>query len=162
MPSGTYQSGDYYDFLVQAQNTASGGTVSVEHYTSSAGPQSFTFPPPWSYGGPTIAALPTFNFRYSGFPGMSNLSYRAAIDWNLGTSAFGFAEIFIRATANYQNGSTALSIPDLSSLTGFLARPPSGTTVGWSAGVYQGDPFLTSPPSGTVQGATNSGSYTEP
>lgn len=166
MPSGTYQSGDYYDFLVSASGTTSGPSVSVETYTSSAGPQSFTFPPPWSYAGPTAAALPTFNFAYAGFPGMSDISYQATINWGLGTWVFGIAadldEIYISATANYQNGSTAISIPDLSSLTGFLATPPSGTTVGWSAAVYQGDPFLTSPPSGTIQGADNSGSYTEP
>jgi hypothetical protein len=97
---------------------------------------------------------------------MSNISYQAAIDWDLGTWAFGIPadldEISMSATANYQNGSTAMSIPDLSSLTGFLATPPSGTTVRWSAGVSQGDPSLTSPPSGTIQRANNSGSYAEP
>jgi hypothetical protein len=166
MPSGTYQSGDYYDFLVSASDATSGGAVSVENYMSSAGPQSFTFPAPWSYAGPTAAALPTFNFAYAGFSGMSNISQQAAIYWDLGTWAFGipadFDEISMNATANYQNGSTAMSIPDLSSLTGFLATPPSGANVRWSAGVYQGDPFLASPPSGTIQGVDNSGSYTEP
>jgi hypothetical protein len=166
MPPGTYQSGDYYDFIVLANDTTSGGTVSVESYTSSAGPQSFTFPPPWSYAGPTAAALPTFNFAYSGFSGMSNVSYQATLDWGLGTTTFGISEDFdgisMSATANYQNGSTAMTIPDLSSLTGFLPTPPSGTAVRWSAEVSQGDPFLTSTPSGTIQSADNSGSYAEP
>jgi hypothetical protein len=166
MPPGTYQSGDYYDFIVLANDTTSGGTVSVESYTSSAGPQSFTFPPPWSYAGPTAAALPTFNFAYSGFSGMSNVSYQATLDWGLGTTTFGIPEDFdgisMSATANYQNGSTAMTIPDLSSLTGFLPTPPSGTAVRWSAEVSQGDPFLTSTPSGTIQSADNSGSYAKP
>jgi len=166
MPSDAYQSGDYYHFSVGIYDAASGGSVSVERYTSSPGPQSFTFPAPLSYAGPAPAALPTFNFAYSGFSGMSNISQEAGIGWTLGQLTiqgnFDFDSITMTATANYQNGSTAMSIPDLSNLTGFLAPAPSGTTVEWNAGVYQGDPFLTSPPSGTIQSVVNSGSYTEP
>jgi hypothetical protein len=163
MPSNTYQSGDYYDFLVLASDTTGGATVSIENFTSSDGPQSFTFPLPWSYAGPTAAILPTFNFQYSGFSGMSDISYQASIVWSLGGPlGLDSAQISIRATANYQNGSTAMSIPDLSSLTGFVPTPPSGAAVAWSAGLYQGDPFLHSPAGGTIQGVSNSGSYTEP
>jgi len=118
-----------------------------------------------SYAGPTAAALPTFNFAYSGFSGMSNIYQEASIGWTqgqLGQGSLEFNEIMITATANYQNGSTAMSIPDLSNLTGFLAPATSGTTVGWNAGVSQGGPLLTSPPSGTIQSVGNSGSYTEP
>jgi hypothetical protein len=165
MPTDTYQSGDYYDFLVEISDVTGQGVVSVEKYTSSAGPQSFTFPAPLSYAGPTAAALPTFNFTYSGFSGMSNISQQAGLSWTqgqLGQGTLDFDEITMTATANYQNGSTAMSIPDLSNLTGFLAPATSGTTVGWTAGFSQGDPFLTTPPSGTIQSVDLSGSYTEP
>jgi hypothetical protein len=166
MPSDAYQSGDCYDFIADASDVTGNGVVSVEKYTSSAGPQSFYIPAPRWVSRPNPAALPTFNFAYSGFSGMSNISQQAAIYWDLSTWAFGipadFDDISMNATANYQNGSTAMSVPDLSSLTGFLATPPSGTTVSWSASVYQGDPLLTSPPSGTIQSVSNSGSYTEP
>jgi len=165
MPSDAYQSGDYYEFIVGANEVTGNGVVSVEKYASSSGPQSFTFPAPLSYAGPTAAALPTFNFAYSGFSGMSNISQEASIGWTqgqLGQGSLEFNEIMITATANYQNGSTAMSIPDLSNLTGFLAPATSGTTVGWNAGVSQGGPLLTSPPSGTIQSVGNSGSYTEP
>jgi hypothetical protein len=167
MPSGTYQSGDYYEFNVEASNAAGNASVSIDKYTSSAGPQSFTFPAPLSYAGPTPAPLPTFNFAYSGFSGMSNISQQAAIYWGVGTwGSFPIPadldSITMTATANYQNGSTAMSIPDLSSLTGFLAPVPSGTTVDWTAEFSQGAPFLTTPPSGTIQSVSNYGAYTEP
>ncbi|MGA7832238.1 MAG: hypothetical protein WCA21_14870 [Terracidiphilus sp.] len=166
MPSGTYQSGDYYEFKVEADNAAGNGSVSVDKYSSSAGPQSFTFPAPFSYAGPAAAALPRFNFTYSGFSGMSNISQQAAIYWGEGIWAFGIPadldSITVTATANYQNGSTAMSIPDLSSLTGFLAPATSGTTVDWTAEYSQGDPNLTTPPSGSIQSVSNSGNYTEP
>ncbi|MGA3373779.1 MAG: hypothetical protein ABSC48_18700 [Terracidiphilus sp.] len=167
MPSGTYQSGDYYEFEVEANNAAGDGSVSINKYTSSAGPQSFAFPAPFSYAGPAAAALPAFNFTYSGFSGMSNISQQAAIYWGVGTwGTFPIPadldSITMTATANYQNGSTAMNIPDLSSLTGFLAPVPSGTTVSWTAGFNQGNPFLTTPPSGIIQSVSNSGSYTEP
>jgi len=97
---------------------------------------------------------------------MSNISQQAAIYWGEGIWAFGIPadldSITMTATANYQNGSTAMSIPDLSSLTGFLASVPSGTTVDWTAEYSQGDPNLTTPPSGSIQSVSNSGSYTEP
>jgi hypothetical protein len=165
MPSDAYQSGDYYNLTAEAYDRTSGGGDWVEKYTSSPGPQSFTFPAPWSYAGPTPAALPTFNFAYTGFSGMATISQEANIDWSQGQLNQGtltFDGITMTATANYQNGSTAMSMPDLSNLTGFLAPAPSGTTVNWYARVYQGDPFLTSPPSGTIQWVDNSGSYTEP
>ena len=165
MPSGTYQSGDYYYFAVGASPATGLEGVSVTRYTSSAGPQSFTFPAPLSYAGPTPAALPTFNFAYSGFSGMSNVSQQAGLSWSLGQVALGNLDldfINVTATSNYQNGSTSISIPDLSSLTGFLAPASSGTTVSWNAAVVQGDPFLTTPPSGTIQEVVNSGTYTEP
>ena len=166
MPAASYQSGDFYDFLVQASDPANGGTVSVESYTSTAGAQTFTFPPSWAYGGPTAAALPTFNFSYAGFSGSSNTSYQADLFWDLGTwipgVAADFDAIHMAASANYQNGLSAMTVPDLSSVQGFLTPPPSGTKVIWSAGVYQGSPLLTSPPSGTIQGVSTSGSYSEP
>jgi hypothetical protein len=166
MPSDAYQSGDYYHFTVGILDAASGGSESIEEYASSPGPQSFTFPVPLSYAGPAPAALPTFNFDYSGFSGMANVSQEADMEWTQGQltiqGTFAFDGITMTATANYQNGSTAMSIPDLSNLTGFLTPATSGTTVGWSVTVFQGSPFLTSPPSGTIQSVDNSGSYTEP
>jgi hypothetical protein len=160
IPSAAFQNGDYYFFNVGAQSAAGNGFVAAEKYTSTDGPQSFTFPAPWSYAGPTPAALPTFNFVYSGFSGLSNVSQQVTLQW--------FPEIttnnlvLMNATANYQNGSTSMTIPDLSSLTGFLVPAASGTTVYWTARVDQGDPFLTNPPSGTVQQAGSTGTYTEP
>lgn len=163
VPSGSTQSGDSYFFGVGAygnpNSSIASETVGIERRTSTGGPQSFTLPAPWSYAGPTPASLPTFNFAYSGFSGSSDVSNVANVIW---LSANGnFNEIAMVSTSNYQNGSTALTTPNLSSLTGFLTPPTSGT-VDWTAEIIQGKFTGTTPPTGTVQYVGNNGTYTLP
>ena len=161
MPVAAYESGDYYMFDVVAHSaTTPTEEVGVETLTSSAGAQSFTFPAPWSYAGPAAAALPTFNFAYTAFSGMSNVSKYATLEWS--PMANSTNVITVDASANYRNGATSITVPDLSGLTGFLAPAPSGTTIIWRASVRQGNPFLTTPPAGAVQFVQNAGAYTEP
>jgi hypothetical protein len=163
VPSGAYQSGDTYLISVGAGGALGGGSaggVGAEIFTATGGPQTFTFPSPWSYAGPTPAALPTFNFVYSGFSGKSNVSQYVNLSWDEGTTSFN--AISMSATANYQNGSTSMTIPDLSSLTGFLVPATSGTAINWNADIIQSSISGTNPPSGTSLNVSNSGAYTEP
>jgi hypothetical protein len=161
MPTAAYQSGDYYWISVRASTNASPSSgVSVDRFTPSGGPETFTFPASWPYAGPTAAALPTFNFSYAGFSGMPDVGYGAYLRWQQGTASSNYLDMF--ATANYLNGSTSMTIPDLSGLTGFLAPAASGTSVSWSALISQGNPYLTTPPSGNQQSVGNGGTYTEP
>jgi len=160
MPTGAVQSGDYYTFDTSASGGAAGGTVSASMATASGGPQTFTFPAPWSYPGPTAAALPTFSFSYTGFSGKPSVVQEATITWTLGILSG--QQIQMRATASYQSGATSITIPDLSGLTGFIAPAPSGTLVVWSAEIQQGSAFQTTPPNGTVQSVANAGAYIEP
>jgi len=48
----------------------------------------------------------------------------ASIVWSSDSQTENFFEVF--ASASYQNGSTRVVLPDLSSLTGFLTPPASG------------------------------------
>jgi len=161
LPAGTYQSGDYYQIAAGAYTGVSTFQgVGVLKIVTSGGPQNFTLPAPWTYAGPTAASLPTFNLSYSGFSGMANISESAIIQWNQGTVSQNLIEM--TTTANYQSGATSITIPDLSGLTGFIAPATSGTTITWTANVFQGDPFLTTPPSGIVQSVGAGGTYTEP
>jgi hypothetical protein len=161
MPAAAVQSGDYYLFSAAANNAINGAGVGIEKATSSGGPQSFAFPAPWAYAGPTAAALPTFTYGYSGFSGMSNVSQFASIEWVSATGSNN--AISFSASANSLNGSTSLTIPDLSSLTGFLAPPASGSTVTWFAELIQGgNPFATKTPNGTLQFVQDRGTYTTP
>jgi hypothetical protein len=91
---------------------------------------------------------------------MSGVSQFALLQWQVGTTSSYLISVF--ATANYQNGATAITIPDLSGLTGFTAPPPSGTSVFWAAGVEQNSVAGSSPPKGNVQSVQNNGTYTEP
>jgi hypothetical protein len=161
IPAAAYESGDYYRFHVSANSTTTPTEeVGVETITSTAGAQSFTFPAPWFYAGPTVATLPTFDFAYTGFSGMSNVSKISSLVWN--QTSISPDTLTVETSANYQNGATSLTIPDLSGLTGFLAPPASGTTVIWRATVNQGSPFVAAPPSGTKLFVENAGTYTEP
>jgi hypothetical protein len=162
MPAGALQSGDYYTFYTSASGGAAGGTVWADMATSSGGAQTITYPSPWTYSGPAAAALPAFNFSYAGFSGMPSVLQIATIQWTLGNPPANTYSIEVSATENYQNGATSLTIPDLSTVTGFLSHPPTGTTVQWFADIQQGSAFQTTPPNGTLQSVQNSGTYTEP
>lgn len=162
VPSSEVQSGDSYAFTALTNSTTTPNEfMSIQMPPgSSGGPLAITFPAPWSYAGPTAAALPTFNFDYSGFSGTENVTQSALINWGLGTESY--SSIDVTASANYQKGATTVSIPDLSGIPGFIAPAPSGTTINWLAGIAQGvslDSFLSSK---TVSNIENSGTYIEP
>jgi hypothetical protein len=164
LSSGAMQSGDYYKFDasaggVSALNSSVSDYVAVEIHSSTAAPETMNLPAPWPYAGPTAAALPTFTFSYAGFSGMTDIEQEATIDWSQGNTS---EQIQMTATANYQNGATSMTIPDLSGLTGFLAPAPSGTKVGWSASISQGFALLASPTNGTLPSVMDDGWYTAP
>jgi hypothetical protein len=160
LPAAAIQSGDYYTFNTTASSGAAGGTVAVQMATAKGGPQTFTFPVPWTYSGPTAADLPTFNFSYSGYSGLPFVEQDASIQWSLGSKWI--YSIWVSATANYQNGATSLTIPALSGLTGFLPSPTSGSTIQWNAYIQQGSEYQATPPNGTDQFVVNSGTFTAP
>jgi hypothetical protein len=164
VPSAAYQSGDYYVFGTAAQSTAGGAggetAVGVETFTATGGPQTFTFPAAWAYSSVTAAALPTFSFAYSGFSGMPNVVDNASLGWFQGTNISN--EIQMTATANYQNGNTSMTIPDLSSLSGFFSPKGFSGSLYWTAEVTQGATTGTNPPNGTIQYVANYGTYTLP
>lgn len=161
LPAGAVQTGDSYVFEAIARNGLQ--TVSSFSYTSAGGPVSFTLPTPWSYAGPTPAALPTFNFNYAGFTGKSGVTEAASIGWSVAT--FSENTISAIATANYQNSTTSLAIPDLSGIAGFWASPASGTQIAWSAEISQnswGGVLQTAPSTATANIVLNGGTYTVP
>ena len=67
--SAAVQSGDYYSFGGEAFNGGSNEYVAVQTNTASGGSQVLNLPAGWTYAGPSPAALPTFNFDYTGFSG---------------------------------------------------------------------------------------------
>lgn len=136
LPAAAFQSGDYYKFLATAiSGSKQGEEVLVLANSSSGGPVSFTFPAPWSYAGPTPAALPSFNFTYTGFAGTTGVIESAVVGSVSGTGVSSFYEV--DATANYQNGSATLAFPDLSGVAGFLPPPTSGSLAVWTAEILQ-------------------------
>jgi hypothetical protein len=163
MPSAAFQAGDFYLFNPEAiSSTDIYESVGLEDKTASGGTQSFTFPAAWAYTGPTAAALPTFNFAYTGFSGLSDVSQIAAITY---TDSKTRATDFIQelATENYQAGATSFTIPDLSGLTGFPAPPASGEQVNWNAYLWQNSitgSVITL--TGDSQLVSNGGIYTVP
>ena len=132
------QPGDYYTF------TATSGTasqiVSTQQFQTTNGPVTLTLLAPWSPVSPAPAVFPTFTFDYMGFSAQAVVVNSAEILWGQG-----FDAISIFSTANHQNGATTLSIPDLTSISGFSAMAPSGT-INWSTTTSGGttQPYLNS------------------
>ncbi|MGD0830770.1 MAG: hypothetical protein ABR907_07495 [Terracidiphilus sp.] len=164
-PSSTIQSGDYYWFDAGA-NGVGNEYVGVHMDMSSNNPPAVTLPAPWAYTGPSPAVLPTFNIDYSKFSGMADVVLQADIEWGNGTKTvneiYPAYSIQISATANYLNGATSITVPDLSGLAGFIAPAPSGANVIWFANTEQGFPLLSSPTNGTMSIVEDAGLYIEP
>lgn len=164
LPAAASQTGDSYSFLATARNNTQ--AVFAEAFADTGGPMTFTFPSPWTYAGPTAAALPTFDFAYSGFTGKTGVVQSASLGWSSGSLSQGLSAMSFTmfATANFQRGTTSMAFPSLSNLAGFLPPPASGTQVGWAAQIAQVSSGVSQPgaSNSTVIGVQNAGSYTVP
>jgi hypothetical protein len=164
VPEGALQSSNYYSFdsIAYATTPGSGG-VEVMQAATAAGPLSVAFPPPWSYGGPSPAAFPLFYFsNYTGFAGSGSVSAGISLTWPLAGPT---QNVFtVNATLNALSSSPTLTIPNLSNLMGFIAAPPSGAQVQWTAKLSQGSspPFQPKTSTGSVSNVFNSGTFLVP
>lgn len=166
VPAAYVASGDFYSFQAIAGDTATHSTsVGVMQNATGGGVASLSLPTPWSYTGPTPAALPTFDYSYSGFGGMGAVAQQAEIEWNPSTKSL--YSLTVIATGNYQAGSSSITIPDLTSVSGFLPSASSGSDVYWVASVWGGTTpvfdYLSAPPaSGSLSFVEQSGIFTAP
>lgn len=124
---------DFYRYDRNYFDTQGQGVGAVA--TSSSFITSISLPQPWTYSGPAPAAFPTFTFDYSGFPPVAQY---AELLWPCCILHEPHTAITVLATANFQNGATTITIPDVTGLQGFIAPPPSGTPVFWGADVFGG------------------------
>jgi hypothetical protein len=168
MPAGAVQAGDFYLYDVGASDTATHNSVVAFLQTTTTGGGSFSavLPQAWSFSGPAPAPFPTFTFNYTGFNGLAGMSQQAFIEWSTGPG--NFSSISAVATASFQSGAATVSIPNLTSIPGFLPPATSGTTVSWSADISGGPgPSLAfrlsvQPANGSISLVQNRGNYTEP
>jgi hypothetical protein len=161
VPSTEAATGDYYSFSANTADTATSQSIYSFSTTTSAGPISLAMPAPLTYAAPTPAALPTFTLNYNGFSSSTAVSDSVSIQWFVNSTLY---ETTVTATSAYLNGATTLSVPDLTSLTGFFPSAASGTNVYWLAYVYGGTYqwYEPTPTSGTLAAAQNNGQFTEP
>jgi len=100
------------------------------------------------------------------FPaGLSTGVEQARVSWT--PTATSRNSITVTATPNFLSGATSLSVPDLSSLSGFLAPAISGTQVAWDVEIFgsagQAFPAVAIPPANGLAGLVeNRGTYTQP
>jgi hypothetical protein len=166
IPAAASESGDYYSFGAVTEMSTNGGAteagVSVATNTTANGPVTFTFPAPWIYAGPTPSAQPVFNMANSGITGKTGVMDFFTLAWNV--TAAGQTNSEVIATANYLNGSTSLTVPNLTGVSGFLSGPPSGGLVVWFADVEQSTAASLQPlgQNGTIVDVENGGSFTVP
>ncbi|HLW52135.1 MAG TPA: hypothetical protein VKW06_04765 [Candidatus Angelobacter sp.] len=149
VPAASTQPGDFYTFQGISSNSGTPDSAIglAQTTTSGGGPVTLTLPAPWPATAPAPAALPTFTFNYPGFPGVSEVVESAELTWFNSTLSVGNA-IRVTATSAFQNGSNTITVPDLSSLPGFLGAPPSGTNLVWMARIDGSTQIL--PFSGTI------------
>jgi hypothetical protein len=167
VPAAATQSGDFYLYSTSAVSMSpfTQQIGMTQTTTNGGGPVTLRLPAPWSYSGPVPAAFPTFTFNYSGFSGLPAVSQQVLIIWPTGPTSRNL--IMVTATANFQNGATTLTLPDLTSLPGFFAPAPSNTQISWIADIFGGTTqeyiFSINPPSnGSVAFVENRGSYIQP
>jgi len=166
VPAASTQSGDFYHYFGVAGAPFPGTqTLGMAMTTASGGGVTLALPAPWAFSGPAPAKLPTFTFNYSGFSGQAMVEDAALIVWSAGTTLIN--QIRVTATANFQNSTATITVPDLSSLPGFLAPAPTGTTINWIADIFAGTPqvltTLTNPPANASGSfVQNTGQFTQP
>jgi hypothetical protein len=149
LPASMAQSGDQYSLSTFSSLSVDIGPdlfadsfVGEQQQFTGEGPATVTFPPPWTFSGPSPAPLPTLDVSYSGFSGQSGVGYLGSISW---VSLEGAQDSYfyqVTATSSFMNGATTLQLPDLSNIPGFEADPVSMETIQWSAEVFQSDAGL--------------------
>jgi hypothetical protein len=166
IPAAYVESGDFYSFQANtSDNNTHSRSVGITQNDSGGGAATLSLPTPWTYAGPTPAQLPSFDFNYSGYSGMSTVAQQAEIEWIPSTNSL--YSITVTATSNYQAGSNTLGIPNLTSLAGFLPSATAGSEIYWVAGMWGGTTpvfdFLSAPPSsGSISYVQQSGTFTAP
>ena len=166
LPTTAIVSSDFYLYESNTSNTVTNQSVGITATTTSGGGAfSLTLPTPWTFAGPAPAKFPTFTFIYPGFVGLTAVAEQGSIHW--ATSATTSNQITVLATANFQGIATTITIPDLTSLAGFLAPAATGTTINWVADIFGGTnqefTFVPNPPpNSSVQFVQNRGTFMQP
>jgi hypothetical protein len=163
VPSSVSTSGDSYRFVANSGKGVSGSLqqVSTIQNATSGGPVTLNLPAPLAVQAPIPAASPSFNLDSSGFSGDAVVYDSANLFWQMAGINY---VISVYATEAFLSGSTNLAVPDLTSMAGFLAPAPSGTTISWTATISGGSyfPLTSTPTSGSLSSASDSGTYIEP
>jgi hypothetical protein len=167
VPTAAAQSGDFYFYSSNTVDTAThNSSVAITQTTTTGGgPATITLPAPWSFAGPAAATFPTFTFTYTGFNSLAAVSQQGEIEW--APTASTLNTITVTATSSFQSGATTITIPNLTSLPGFIAPAPSGTSIHWVADVFGGTvqefaAAATLSPNASISSVQNQGNFTQP
>jgi len=166
VPTAATLSTDFYAYESNTADAATNQAVGITATTTSGGGSfSLALPTPWTFAGPAAAKFPTFTFIYSGFTGQPAVADQASISWT--PTATTTNEITVLATANFLGSATTITVPDLTSLSGFLTPAATGTTINWVADIFGGTvpefTFFPNPPANaTLQFVQNRSSFMQP
>jgi hypothetical protein len=167
VPAGATQAGDFYLYESNTNDVATHkSSIGVTQTTTSGGGfQTLVLPTPWSFSGPAAAVFPTFTFNYTDFNALAAVAQQAKIQWIPAANTVN--SITVTATASFQNGANTITIPNLTSLSGFIPAAPTSTTITWVADIFGGTGqqfafFPTPPPNSTVSFVQNQGTFTQP
>jgi hypothetical protein len=161
VPAASVESGDYYTYFGGAfgSGTTPDQFAGVDESGPGGGAVVLNLPAPSTYAGPTPTAWPVFDVNYPPFSGYT-LSGLAQLSWSQGTTAQN--SFWVVTSANYQNGSTTMAIPDLTSLTGFIAPASTGTKVDWDVALSQDNSSSSTTITSSNSTVQSGGSYAAP
>jgi hypothetical protein len=147
LPSSIAAAGDSYSVAAESYALVGSGAppgilelVAAATSFQGEGPVSLTFPAPWTYAGPTPAALPALDLAYSGFSGQNNVAESGLLNWYLPSDFHTSYGYWMGASSSYLGGSATLQFPDLTHISGFIPNPVSGAQLNWEGDVCQGGP----------------------
>lgn len=163
VPGAMLQGNAHYTASSIAGDPLSSAVSFTQPWNNGGRPLTVVFPPIWAYAGPAPAALPVFDFSsYSGFSGVAGVARVGTEGWTAAVNAL--VSYQVTASANSQNGTATVTMPDLSGLMGFLAVPLSGTTVSWRASISQNSAGAigATPLNSSTQTAQSAGQFVVP
>jgi hypothetical protein len=145
LPASIAAAGDTYSLSASSYSLVGSGAppgilelVTAESTFQGEGPATVTFPAPWTYAGPTPAALPELDLAYSGFSGQNDVVETGSLNWYLPSNPDTSYNYALVASSSYLSGTATLQFPDLTQISGFIPNPVSGAELNWQGGVCQG------------------------
>ena len=161
MPS-SLMTGNAANEVVSTAVTSQGSIVNYFAFSNSGGPITINYPNPWTCPSTSPAVFPVFDLStYTGFTGNSGKLFSASMMWS---PALNINDAIYLVAYPDAIQASALTSPDLSTLSSAFPVPASGDSVNWSDKImqYSSGIVKSTPPNSSVSEVGCGGTFTAP